>query len=119
MILLLHTQGRLLTLGRGITAVQRLEAKAGDPGFGAELWVVLQRVIWQVEEANSKRGMCQEAANGLGVAEVVQATEMEGEAQVEVRPVLEAVLDMRVQDLVQLHGDNKALVSSRRGYFKV
>jgi hypothetical protein len=50
--------------------------------------------------------MYQEAANGLGVAEVVQAAEMEGEAQVEVRPVLEAVPDMRVQDLVQLHGDN-------------
>jgi hypothetical protein len=67
---------------------------------------VQQRVIWLVEEDNSKRGMYQEAANGSGVAEVVQAAEMEGEAQVEVRPVLEVVPDTRVQDLVQLHGDN-------------
>jgi hypothetical protein len=50
--------------------------------------------------------MYQEAANGLGV---VQAAETEGEAQVEVHLVLEAVLDMKVQDLVQLHGDNKDL----------
>jgi hypothetical protein len=37
MILLLHTQARLLILARGIPAVQRLEGKAGGPGFGAEL----------------------------------------------------------------------------------
>jgi hypothetical protein len=101
-----HIQAHRLIQERDMAVGQETgDKRVGGLGFGLGHWEVRLQGTWPViERADSRRQRYREVVSGSVAVEAIMAVDIQEAALVEIRPVLGAVLDMRVLGLGRRQG---------------